>query len=427
MKKKHLLISLILFVAVFIFINFAITLTSAFGQVQETEDIDPADIGVLYLTNLVAEGNLSSVGHNGSNYTGEVDWYIFTSAIDTNATIALSFDFGNNYDLYLYDANGSILVDDSVDANPETLTYEISAFVTYLICVVGYEGSPGNYTLTISPEDVGPPIPNDTVELEFTDLTTEGNLSSVGNDGEGYTGEVDWYVFTPSVPAIATITLSFDSSNDYDLYLYDANGSMPLEGSTDGNPEILVHEVTAYTTYLICVAGWTGSPGNYTLTISPGAVEIPAEMDLPKNWSMISLPVRPDSLKLSELFPGAVVVYGYTKEKGYVRVSAGEDMKIGKGYWILLNDARKYTLTGRPINEYNLRVYYDGWDMIGGCTSGSRALTTNGHIEVIYRFVRGSGYLRVLESENLEPGRGFWIMYKNVMNQCELKVKVIDT
>ncbi|MGA1840242.1 MAG: hypothetical protein ACMUIU_06410 [bacterium] len=426
MSKKHLFIFLIISVAVFIFINFGIVLTSAFSQVQEAEDAGPVDVGVLGLTNLVAEGSLSSVGNNGEDYTGEVDWYIFTSAIDTNVTITLSFDFGNDYDLFLYDANGSILFDDLIDDNPEILTYYLSVSATYLISVAGWEGSPGSYTLTISPENDGPPVPPAPVELEFTDLTTEGHLSSVGNNGEDYTGEIDWYVFTPLVPAIATITLSFDPGNDYDLYLYDANGLMTLEGSVDYNPEILIHEVTAFTPYLICVAGWAGSPGDYTLTISPEEVEIPAEMNLPKGWSMISLPVRPDSLKLSELFPGAVVVYGFTKGKGYVRVSVGEDMKIGKGYWIFLNDARKYTLTGRSINEFNFRVYEDGWDMIGGCTSPSRALATNGEIVVIYRFVQGLGYRRVSESENMEAGGGFWIMYNNVMNQCELKVKVTD-
>lgn len=422
MRKKNLSIFLIISVAVFIFMNFAITLTPVFSQVQEAEDTDPVDVGELSFTDLIAEGNLSSVGHNGSNYTGEIDWYIFTSAIDTNATITLSFDFGNNYDLYLYDANGSILVDDLIDDNPEILTYEISAFVTYLICVVGFEGLPGNYTLTISAEDAGPPVPGDPVELEFTDITTEGNLSSVGNDSEDYTGEVDWYVFTPSVPAIATITLSFDPTNDYDLYLYNADGSMPLEGSINDNPEILIYEVAAFTPYLICVAGWEGSPGNYTLTISPEEVEKSIEMDLPDGWSMISLPVRPDNLKLSGLFPGAVVVYSLTKGKGYVRLPEGEDLKVGKGYWILLNDARKYTLTGRSINKYAFQIYEDGWDMIGGCTYPSRAVATNGHIEVIYKFIQGSGYKRVPE-ENLEPGNGFWIKY-NVGDQCELKVEV---
>jgi hypothetical protein len=427
MVKRSAFIFLIVSIAFLLLIQFGIALTSAFAQTQETETTDPVDIGELSRTSLVAEGNLSSVGNNGEDYTGEVDWYIFTSAVDNTITVTLSFESGNDYDLYLYDANSSIPLDVSINDNPEILIHEVAASTSYLISVAGWEGAPGDYTLTLSPKDVEPPGPIDPVVLDFTDLTTEGSLSSVGNDGENYTGEVDWYIFTPTVTATTTITLSFERKNDYDLFLYDANGSIPLDASIHENPEILIYRVAASTPYLICVVGWKGSPGDYTLTLSPEDIEIPYEINLPKGWSMISLTVRPDSLRLSELFPGAGVVYSYSKEMGYVLVTDGEDLKIGKGYWILLNEARKYTIAGRLINEYTLPVYENGWDMIGGCTYLAHASVTNGRIAVIYSYVQGLGYQLIPELEDLKPGKGYWIMFNNVADQCEFKVVVPDS
>jgi hypothetical protein len=61
-------------------------------------------------------------------------------------------------------------------------------------------------------------------------------------------------------------------------------------------------------------------------------------MELDTSWNMISLPVRSHNLKLSELFPDAVVVYGFEKETGYIRVADAEDLEVGKGYWILLSN-----------------------------------------------------------------------------------------
>ena len=140
-------------------------------------------------------------------------------------------------------------------------------------------------------------------------------------------------------------------------------------------------------------------------------------------WSMISLPVVPDDALVLSLFPGAVVVYRYEKEAGYVRVTEADSLEAGQGYWILLNEAQSYPLTGQSISEYMLPINEDGWHMIGGCSSAAQATIDNGSINVIYRYMKESGYERVLASENLEPGKGYWILLSNVVGQAELTVK----
>jgi hypothetical protein len=159
--------------------------------------------------------------------------------------------------------------------------------------------------------------------------------------------------------------------------------------------------------------GWitlrSAAPVPFGVTTSWVAVD----MNLPAGWSMISLPVDPAGKRLKTLFPGTAVVYGYEKGTGYVRVGNDSDLAVGKGYWILLNQDTSYTLTGDLIPSYTHPVASDGWAMIGGCTDLARVMPHGCDIGVIYGYVQGLGYERVLGSEPLEPGKGYWILFSN--------------
>jgi hypothetical protein len=145
-------------------------------------------------------------------------------------------------------------------------------------------------------------------------------------------------------------------------------------------------------------------------------------MDLPKDWSMISLPLSPYNARSSGLFPEAIALYGFEKEFGYVRVRREEELEVGNGHWILFDQNQNYLLTGEPAWSYAIPVYENGWDMIGGCTYPAQALSDNCDIVVIYGYTQGKGYQRILESE-IEPGKGYWILFSNVLDQAELRVE----
>ncbi|MGA1864330.1 MAG: thrombospondin type 3 repeat-containing protein [bacterium] len=154
--------------------------------------------------------------------------------------------------------------------------------------------------------------------------------------------------------------------------------------------------------------------------------DISFDLDLPGGWSMISLPVLPHNPDVSSLFHNAVVVYGYQKGVGYKRVEAAESLEYGKGYWILLNDAQRYTLSGKPIQSYTLPLSEDGWKMIGGCTYPAKPSSNKCTIRVIYKYVPEFGYKRIMESENLLPGAGYWILFINTIDQAELRVEITE-
>jgi hypothetical protein len=138
----------------------------------------------------------------------------------------------------------------------------------------------------------------------------------------------------------------------------------------------------------------------------------PFEMDIPSGWSMISLPVKPLNSTASLLFPGARAIYSYNNETGYVQVTNNETLKVGKGYWILLEEAKKFIITGQSFSAYSFGVDKSEWQMIGGCTYDAFAAIESGfgNIVVIYSYVQGTGYQRVLQEENIKPGKGYWIL-----------------
>jgi PKD repeat protein len=150
------------------------------------------------------------------------------------------------------------------------------------------------------------------------------------------------------------------------------------------------------------------------------------EMNLSVGWTMISLPVKPESLLASDLFPEAEVIYGFAKGIGYDRVKVGEELEVGKGYWILLPEEQRYSLIGKEIEEYT-HIVEDGWLMIGSCTSPSKAFIDKGAIDVIYGLNPSVGYQRVLASEKLKPCAGYWILFSDVIGHAELTVKNMET
>jgi hypothetical protein len=145
-------------------------------------------------------------------------------------------------------------------------------------------------------------------------------------------------------------------------------------------------------------------------------------MNLPSGWSMISLPLMPKNASVLSLYPGAVVMYGYQKGIGYVHVKEGYNPEAGKGYWILLNEAKTFSITGAIIDGYNLSVQ-DGWYMIGGCTSSAKASGDNCNIAVIYSYEQGFGYKPVQRGEDLKAGKGYWILIKDASDQACLTVQ----
>jgi hypothetical protein len=172
------------------------------------------------------------------------------------------------------------------------------------------------------------------------------------------------------------------------------------------------------------IARWTSNFTPPVKPYDPGPITV--TLDLPSGWSMVSLPINPTDKKLEAVFPNAVVVYRYEKGTGYVRVLNNEELEVGKGYWILLDEATSYTITGQLIASYTLPADEDGWAMIGGCTDPAKVSPNGCDIGVIYHYVQGTGYQRVTASQPLEAGEGYWILLNNVAEGATVTVETVD-
>ena len=238
-------------------------------------------------------------------------------------------------------------------------------------------------------------------------IDESGNVFVTGSSGGSGTGD-DY------------ITIKYHT-NGYELWVKQYNG--PANGD-DLAYAIAVDE--SENVYITGLSRGSGTGSDFATIKYLKAEGIEVIMDLPAGWSMISLPVVPDNLRISSLFPDAIVIYHY-EEGGYVRASKEEEIEAGKGYWILLNTAKTYTLRGCSINSHTFSANKNGWLMIGGISSSAKAFSMNCSVEVIYRYVPGSGYERVQESEFLEPGIGYWILIHNVTDHAEVRIQNIGT
>ena len=162
---------------------------------------------------------------------------------------------------------------------------------------------------------------------------------------------------------------------------------------------------------------------NYLMTKE---TEVP--MDLLPGWHMISLPVmpNPDKATLNDLFPKDVIMYKFQKKMGYVRVARDEKLDVGMGYWILSNILQPHFIRGSAIRKYTIPVE-NGWYMIGGCTSPAYKTVKNGKYDVIYCLNKEKGYIRIPNTELLERGKGYWILFSDTTVGAEFRASILPS
>jgi hypothetical protein len=213
---------------------------------------------------------------------------------------------------------------------------------------------------------------------------------------------------TDVYPVLTWSADAFCYSESFSLWLSNSNGELISQKIMD------MTEVDSYTI--------TSDGASYLLVVRSEATP-PFQMKFLAGWKMISLPVIPVTPYVSDIFPDAEVVYGFERGTGYKRVN---NLETGKGYWILFNEAKSYELQGQPFPEYTQTINADGWSMIGGCSTPAQATTDGCSIDVIYGYKQGIGYKRVLPSENIDPGQGYWLLLNGIEGECILSVKAVQ-
>jgi hypothetical protein len=132
--------------------NFCVSGGNNILEVEPNDEI-PQDLGILSPGSYNVEGNCSLASNDAGAYNGDYDYYQIQ--ISQAATVTISLDWAaadGDYDVILFDDTGTQVAESwqAGTVRPEVIAdFAIPAVTSYYIFVTGYEGSAGDYTLTI--------------------------------------------------------------------------------------------------------------------------------------------------------------------------------------------------------------------------------------------------------------------------------------
>ena len=159
--------------------------------------------------------------------------------------------------------------------------------------------------------------------------------------------------------------------------------------------------------YPSCIEDYVG----YQDTSNCGQNNI--EIVYQSDWNLVGLPVEVENPYYLTLFPDAIENTLFSFDDAYTPDSI---MREGEGYWLRFESAGNTTITGNSINELTISLN-EGWNLISGISTPLNITDiqdTDGIIisGTIYGFTSG-GYSN---TENIEPGKGYWIRANNSGN-----------
>jgi hypothetical protein len=204
-------------------------------------------------------------------------WFEFTpSTTEMHTVIADGSAAYFDTTLSVYDGiTGDIITCTDIydGSNPESSMINMTAGHLYFIRVAGYGGEKGPFTIEVErtadnliPGDIcSSPIVMDTSSYSGTTVGATGTTPS--NCSSADTLDV-WHSFTPQENTLATIGLC-DSNFDTTIAIYDRCEGIELSCNDNGCglQSLIAKSMTGGHEYLIRVAGYNQSSGDYTLTI----------------------------------------------------------------------------------------------------------------------------------------------------------------
>jgi len=146
------------------------------------------------------------------------------------------------------------------------------------------------------------------------------------------------------------------------------------------------------------------------------------EMQLNAGWNLVALPVEPEDAKAGSIFPDAEEVFEFSMTSmSYTPLGPDGKLTMGKGYWVLMEEAKTFTVSGEPIARFMIPGAQAGWLLIGPSAYPSTVSVDRGTIEVVLGFDGNYVFLGYgSHIAPLEPGHGYWI---RLSEQTNIKVE----
>jgi hypothetical protein len=222
------------------------------------------------------------------SYTGFVDstdtddYYKVNLSSGQTIEVYLTPPSGSDFDLYLYDPNQTLL-DFSTLSGSQTDTVSSVAITSggYYVRVKRWSGS-GVYSFTVWLSSVA--AQNDWNSGRDAGNSRDQALAISPGSGTGYldsTDTNDYYKITTTSSGEIDVILTPPTGSDFDLYLYDSNGSQVTSSVRSGSQtDIINYTATSTGDWYICVYLYSGE-GTYSLQVSTSSANVLAESPHP--------------------------------------------------------------------------------------------------------------------------------------------------
>lgn len=221
-------------------------------------------------------------GATVNGVASDQDWFVVETNANAPISATLSFDSGNDLDLYLFGVSGNQL--DELDrSESETGTSEAvdgngnQPAGSYYLVVNPYSGG-GDYTLTVTCTgpagggsgsnggNGGAPASEDD---EYEDNDEPGQVAEVACPStiQAFAGDDDWYVVTTKARGRIRADLMWgDERTDLDLYLVDSSAEIARSAAESGTSEGVLVDDLPKGQYGLVVRPYAGRD-DYELTL----------------------------------------------------------------------------------------------------------------------------------------------------------------
>ncbi len=205
-------------------------ITDALTQPVQANDAEPNNSKSQALTLPLNSNKKGHVGYYYNNYRDTADWYKVTTNSDGLLSLSLTPANGKYVWIYLYDNDGTTLLNSGYSTGAFNVNTDGLAVGTYFIKIICYYPNSDFAPYTLSntltkPSDTNDTEPNDTKEQA---ITLNLNDSTTGHTGYYYNNHrdsADWYKITTNKDGYLRLSLTPENGEYVWIYLFDHDGT----------------------------------------------------------------------------------------------------------------------------------------------------------------------------------------------------------
>jgi hypothetical protein len=339
--------------------------------------------------NTKANANVLALNGNSTgaiNTAGDEDWYKITTNADGMLNVTITVSNGLTLRCYIYDNDGTILLNSGYSSSTTTVSEDGLAAGTYYIKLIAYYSTqlPAytvSNTLTL-PAKANDVEPNDT-KAQAANLPL--NNKKTGHVGYYYNNKrdtADWYKVTTNSDGLLKVTATPANGETIRIYLYDNDGTTLLNSAYSSSNAILNEDGLATGTYYIKVFSYYNTEFE-PYTISDSLFKPEQANDAEPN----NAKAQASNLPLNGSKTGHVGYYynHYRDTADWYKVTTDADGLL--------------KVTAIPANGKTIRIYLydnDGNTLFTSAYSSSKAELTRDGLAV------GTYYIKVFSYYNTE-------------------------